>query len=186
MVYVHRKVAFATIIAHVRFLPGMNTISEGEMKVINNNKRFKAIFEEECTCGNMVVGGTVQSETHDAANPDLDMKQRAEKMAKEIKSVPIDKAKKLIKQCGDAFVLHALLKIDGRLGVTEAVEQRLAAIKNQVGSDLKPESKTAPEGDGTEFLSDVGSSTQDKSGSKKHTAIPALKNKSSAQRDDTI
>lgn len=174
MVYVHRKVAFATAILGVRFLPGMNTISDGEMKLIHQNKRAEETFKEECDCGNMLVGGTVESETHDAADSKLDIKGRAERMAKEIKSVPLIKAKKLISQCGDAYVLHAVLKIDGRVGVTEAVENRLNSIKGQEGSDLTPESKVAPEGDGSEFLENVGSGQKAKSGTAAHTAIPAL------------
>ncbi|MCK5609865.1 hypothetical protein KAR91_48785 [Candidatus Pacearchaeota archaeon] len=173
MVYVHRKVAFATVIAGVKFLPGMNTISDGEMKIINSNPRSKKTFEGECLV-NMRIGGTVDSETSNAATPNMDMKTRAAEMAKEIASVNVEEAKKLIEKIGDGYILRALAQIDGRKGVADAVNNRIASIDGQEGSDLTPENREAPDGSGDDFLENLGTDKNARSGTKGHSAIPAL------------
>ena len=175
MVTIHRKAANATVILGIKFLPGMNTLSDGEMKTIEQSPRGKEIFESEITCGNMMMGGQVQSGQSQAAAPGLDMKARAAEIAKELEGVNVKEAARIISEMGDGYVLRALKEADGRKGVQEAVDKRLDAIANQEGSDLTPESREAPGGDGSDFDNNIGSSAADKSGEKKHTAIDALK-----------
>lgn len=176
MVYVHRKVAFTTMIEGVKFLPGMNTISDGEMKKINDSPRGKKIFGEECKF-NMVIGGIVESNTSNAAKSSIDMQTRAAEIAKEIASVNVAKAKEIISKIGDGFVLRALKKIEGRRGVQNAIDDRMNDITNQKGSDLTPESRSAPDGDGSDFLDNIGGGQEAKSGMRGHSAVPALNKK---------
>lgn len=183
MVYVHRKVAFTTIIpvspaqGGVKFLPGMNTISDGEMKKIEDSPRGKKIFGEECKF-NMIIGGTVESNTFNAAESGTDMRIRAAEIAKEVSSVNVTKAIEIISKIGDGYVLRALKKIEGRKGIQLAIDNRMDDIASQKGSDLTPESRLAPDGDGSDFLDNVGGGQDAKNGTKGHSAVPALnKNK---------
>ena len=173
MVTIHRKAANATVILGIKFLPGMNTISDAEFKRLKEQPR--KILDSEIKCGNMIMGGQVESAQSQAATPGLDMKARAAEIAKEIEGVNVKEAARIISEMGDGYVLRALKEADGRKGVQEAVDKRLDAIANQEGSDLTPESREAPGGDGSDFDNNIGSSAADKSGEKKHTAIDALK-----------
>lgn len=184
MIYVHRKARCVTMIEGVRFFPGMNTISDGEMKKIKVSPRGKKTFQEEIDCGNMALGGSIPSETSTAADPDQTAKERAEKMVMEIKSLSVDKTRVLIKNINDGYILRALLKDEGRVGVTRAVEARQKAIKEQVGADLAPVSVPAPEGDGSEFFSKIDKAgAAAHAGNTAHTVIPALKNKKDTSQE---
>ena len=174
MVTIHRKVMFATVILGIKFLPGMNTISDAEYTRLKKDPR--KILDEEIQCGNMLMNEKVESPTSDAAKEGIDIKERAAKMAEEIAGVSVKKAIPIIAKMGDGYVLRAIKKSDGRRGVVEAVDRRLESINKQEGSDLTPSSKEAPLGDGSDFLDNVGSGKADKEGRKKHTAIPAMKN----------
>jgi hypothetical protein len=170
MVVVHRKVTFCTVILGVKFLPGMNSISDSEMKEIESTSAFKS----EIDCGNMVIGGQFATETMSAVE-ETDSKIRAAKMAREILSMSAKDAATLVSTINDANILKALKEADGRTGVQSAVDIRIKAIKTQDGSDLKPETRQAPEGSGAEFAGDISGTKEDLSGTKAHTAIPALK-----------
>lgn len=169
MVFVHRKPAFATVILGVKFLPGMNQISDAEMEKLEVNETFK----NECQF-NMVIGGSVESAGSKAVEKSGDMKSRGSEIAKEIASVNVEKAKEIINNIGDAHVLRALKEVDGRKGVSEAVEKRIADIDNQVGSDLSHVDVQAPDGDGADFVDKLGSDKESLQGGKGHSAIPAL------------
>lgn len=172
MVTIHRRAAFAAVIKGIKFLPGMNTISDAEMKILKEDPR--KILDSELDCHNMVMGGQVESAQSEAATPGIDIKTRAANIAKEIEGVNVKVAAEMIAKMGDGYVLRALKEVDGRKGVQEAVDRRLDAIANQEGSDLTPESRRAPDGDGSDFDGDIGSSKEDKGGTKGHSAIPAL------------
>jgi hypothetical protein len=170
MIVIHRKVSFCTIIKGVKFLPGMNSLSDGEMAKVAETAAFKS----EITCGNMLIGGTYKSETSDATEADTS-KVRAGKLAREILSMTAKEAATMIGSMNDAFVLKAVKEADGRTGVQEAVDARIKSIQSQEGSDLVPETKVAPEGSGSDFAGDITGSKDDLEGTKAHTAIPALK-----------
>ena len=179
MIHVQRKVAFATIIEGVKFLPGLNLLSNAEIAICKKGKKRKSgknVFQEECDCGNLQVGKEIQSDTSDAAGSPDNIKGRAAEIAKEIASVNVAKAKEIIDKLNDAYVLRAVAESDGRRGVADAVEARLNSIQAQEGSDLTPESIPAPEGDGSDFGKDIGEGKKAQSGEEGHTAVPALKN----------
>jgi len=163
------------MILGIKFLPGMNTISDAEYKRLKDQPR--KILDEEIKCGNMLMGGHVASAQSNAAETDLSVKSHAAEIAKEIEGVNVKVAAKMISEMGGGYVLRALKEADGRKGVQEAVDHRLDSIANQEGSDLTPESREAPLGDGSDFDDKLGSSAADKSGKVTHTAIPGLKNK---------
>lgn len=180
MIHVQRKVAFATIIEGVKLLPGLNLLSDAEICIMEKGKKDKAgktVFQQECDCGNLQVGKTIKSDTSDAAGSTDNIKERAAKIAEEIKSVNVTKAKEIIEKLNDAYVLKAVAESDGRRGVADAVESRLNSINSQEGSDLTPESKPAPEGDGSDFGGKIGDDKEAQSGEKGHTSVPALKDK---------
>lgn len=172
MVYIHRKVAFATIILGIKFFPGMNTISDAEFTKLKEAKN-KAL-DGELECGNMVLGGTVESTTSEAAKPDISIKERAVKIAEEVASVNVKKAGELIEKMGDGYVLRAIKKSDHRKGVQEAVDRRLKSILGQEGSDLTPSSKVAPLGNGSDFDGKLTGDQESVTGKRGHTAIPKL------------
>lgn len=179
MITIHRKVPSLTIIAGVKFFPGMNPISDGEFKKVKEHKNQKGIcaFDEEVECGNMVIGGKYETITGDAAGEVDDVKARAGKLVSEVASMNVRDAKELIAETGDGYLLRELKKSDGRKGVQEAVDKRMEEIEHQVGSDLAPESKAAP-GNGSDFDSKITGSRQDLSGTRGHSDVPALgKNK---------
>jgi hypothetical protein len=172
MVIVHRKVNYCTIIRGVKFFPGMNSLSDAEFSKIEKSKAYLS----EISCGNMLLSckhDTVTSEAVESEN----LKQRAVKLVSEIQSMSVQEATKLIESLNDPYVLKTLIDKDGRKGIQEAVEARKKAIAAQVGSDLKPESKSAPLGDGSNFNDAIKGSIEDLKGEKGHTAIPALKGK---------
>lgn len=170
MVTIHRKVMFITIIRGVKFFPGMNQIDDPEMKRIEGTKAFK----EEIACGNMVVGGHIETSNTDAVEATDSLKVRAHKMAQGIKEMKPAEAKKLIAEMGDGYFLRAIKEHDPRKGIQDAVDTRMNEIDGQKGSDLTPESKCAPEGNGTDFDAKITGSKEDVSGIKGHSAIPAL------------
>lgn len=172
MVYIHRKVMFCTVINGVNFFPGINAISESELKAIEGTPAFKS----EISCGNMMIGGTIASETSNAVEAN-DFKARASKLAKEISSMQAKEAATLVSSINDAAILKALKNSDGRKGVQEAIDSRLIEITKQVGSDLTPESKVAPEGNGADFVEKISGKKEDLIGEKSHSAIPALNKK---------
>ena len=172
MIIVHRKVNYCTIIRGVKFFPGMNSLSDAEFSKIEKSKAYLS----EISCGNMLLSckhDTVTSEAVESEN----LKQRAVKIVSEIQSMPVQEATKLIESLNDPYVLKTLIDKDGRKGIQEAVEARKKAVVAQVGSDLKPESKSAPLGDGSNFNDAIKGSSEDLKGGKGHTAIPALKGK---------
>ena len=169
MVVVHRKVTFCTVILGVKFLPGMNTLSDSEMKEVENTNAFKSELE----CGNMMIGGSFATETTDAVE-ETNSKIRGAKMAKEIVSMTAKEAATLVASINDMNILKALKEADGRSGVQNAIQARMKSIHLQEGSDLKPETKQAPEGSGSDFAGDISGTKEDMSGTKARTAIPAL------------
>lgn len=159
-----------TIVRGIKFFPGMNTLSDEEFKIVKDTKGFKS----EIDCGNMVIGKQYQTETSEAADSTDDVKIRAQKMVAEIASMTVPEAKEVIAEMGDGYLLRAIKEKDGRKGIQEAVDVRIAAIKNQEGSDLTPESKSAPQGDGSDFASEIDGKKKDIDGTAGHSAIPAL------------
>jgi len=174
MRFVHSKLSFITSIQNINIMPGMNTLSDAEFNLIADNR----IFKEEVTSGRLFIGGSPQSETSLAIDKAGDMKSRGYEIAKEIASInKLEEVKEAILKINDTHILKAILGSDGRKGVQEAVEARLSSIKGQEGADLKPESKEAPDGDGSDFDADIVGSKQDMEGGDVKTAIPALKTK---------
>jgi hypothetical protein len=173
MIQVKRIPAFATIIVGVKLFPGVNLLSDAEYKLIAESE----VFKEEKKLGFYKIGKEIQSETSDAAGSLDNIKGRAAEIAKEIASVNVASAKEIIDALNDAYVLKAIAESDGRRGVADAVEARLNSINAQEGSDLTPESKPAPEGDGSDFGKDIGEGKKAQSGEEGHTAVPALKDK---------
>lgn len=172
MVYIHRKIPNTTIICGVKFYPGINTVSDAEYEKMKSAKN-KAL-DGEIACGNMYLGGTVDSPRSEAATPGLSIKERAAKIAEEMAGVNVAKAREIINGTGDGYLLRELLNYDGRKGVQEGIEKRIKEISVQAGSDLAPASKPAPNGDGSDFDSKIGSDKVSQSGTKGHSAIPAL------------
>ncbi len=170
MVLVKRKIPCITQVLGVKFFPGVNSISESEMNLIENHPGFIS----EIKCGNMEIIGHEESETTNAVEADT-LKEQAAKIAKEVQSMNIDAAKSFILGSGNAYLLNEIKKIDVRKGVQEAVESRLNSIRKQEGSDLTPESKPAPEGTGAEFAAEITGNKEDLEGTKPRTAIPAIK-----------
>ena len=169
MVVVHRKVPFCTVIHGLKFLPGMNSLSDSEMSEVESTPAFKS----ELDCGNMIVGGLFATETTDAVE-ETNSKIRGSKMAKEILSMSAKDAATLVASVNDMNILKALKEADGRSGVQNAIQTRMKSIHLQEGSDLKPETKQAPEGSGSDFAGDISGTKEDMSGTKARTAIPAL------------
>jgi hypothetical protein len=172
MVTVHRKKMCCAWIEGVKFLPGMNTLSDSEFQAVKDTKSFKSELE----CENMIIGGTLQTETTDAVDT-TNIKEHSTKLAMEIRSLSVAEAAVLIANASDANMLKALKTVDVRSGIQEAIDLRLNQITNQIGSDLKTESVAAPEGTGENFVDNIKVSEESLSGTKAHTAIPALKGK---------
>jgi hypothetical protein len=168
MVFIHRKTQNCTLIDGVRFYPGMNTISDSEFAKIKDTKAFK-----EELARNMVVGGTVESETTAAVDSST-TKERAMKLATEIRSITLAKAIESITNVNDAGILKFLKEIDGRKGVQEAIDKRMIQIKAQEGDDLKPETVVAPNGDGSDFAGVLSGKKEELDGTAVHSAIPAI------------
>lgn len=173
MITIHRKRMCITIIRGVKFFPGMNTLSDAEMKIVAETKAFKS----EIDCGNMVIGKQYDSSTSEAASSTDDIKIRAQKMVDEIASLTVVEAKEVIDEMADGYLLRAIKEKDGRKGIQEAVDHRMEEIKDQVGSDLTPENKSAPEGDGSDFDGNISGKKEDLDGNKGRSAIPALNKK---------
>jgi hypothetical protein len=171
MVFIHRKTKNCTVINNVRFFPGMNTISDSEYVSIKELRAFKEEFPH-----NMTLGSIVESEASNAVESNS-AKERAMRLATEIRSIALAKATESIAALNDAEILKFLKEIDGRKGIQDAIDKRLIAIKAQIGDDLKSESKIAPEGDGSDFKEKIGTGKEDLEGGKVHSAIPALKAK---------
>lgn len=171
---IQRKQTFATIIRvdgnDVKLFPGLNQLSDAEFSAIEKTK----VFKEEIKLGLMSIGKEIQSSTSNAVEKNT-LKDRAGELVKEVASVKVKEAIELIKGIGDANVLKQLKESDGRTGVQNAVDDRINDIQNQVGSDLTPESREAPEGDGSDFMDKVGADKGAQSGREAHTAIPAIK-----------
>jgi hypothetical protein len=175
MVIVHRKKMFVTEIAGVRFLPGMNQLSDAEFEKVKKHKNGHNIctFDEECNCGNMMVGGQVESETTDAVDKE-DAFEKGAKKAEEIQSMSAADAKKVIAEMVDGVLLREIKKLDSRRGVQTAIDKRMKEIDNQVGSDLAPVSKEAPLGNGEDVFDNIGDGKQAKDGGAQLSAIPAM------------
>ena len=77
MVYVHRTVPCMTMVLGVKFIPGMNAISDAEMALIEKHPGFTSEIE----CKNMTIGGHYDSETSTAVDVEGDNKARAAKIA---------------------------------------------------------------------------------------------------------
>jgi hypothetical protein len=172
MIIVHRKKPNCTIIQGVVFYPGMNTLSDAEYAKIAKNKGFTS----EIDCGNMVMTKQIASSTSEAVDS-TDQKERASKMVAEVKSAAINEAIALVETMSDPFILKALKESDGRKGIHEAVDKRLTSIRTQEKSDLKPESKEAPLGNGSEEVGKVTGTKEEVEGTKVSSAIPALNKK---------
>lgn len=171
MRFVHRIKPCITIIQNVRFFPGMNTLSDGEFEIIAETKAFK----EEIECGNMSIGGHIESARSEAPDAGDDIKKRSAKLSEEIRELSISQAREVIRNQNDAYTLRAIREMDGRKGVSEAVDNRLADINNQVGSDLTQKSIAAPEGSGSDLIGCVSDDAAARHGTTVSTAIPALK-----------
>jgi len=169
MKFVHSKLCFITCIDSVNILPGINSLSDVEFSLVEKNKHFTELV----TLEKLILGGYVET-TNSTAVDKIDMKEHGHQLATEILALPVEKAKKLIIDINDANILRAILQNDGRRGIQEAVEKRLASINSQEGADITPETKVAPEGDGSDFNSKITGERDDLEGTKSHTAIPAL------------
>lgn len=173
---IQRNRTFATIIRadgnDVKLFPGLNQLSDAEFSAIAKTK----VFKEEIKLGLMSIGKEVQSSTSSAVEKST-LKDRAGEIVKEVASVRVKEAIELIKGIGDSNILKQLKESDGRTGVQNAVDERISDIQNQVGSDLTPESKEAPEGDGSDFMDKIGADKSAQSGREAYTAIPAMKDK---------
>lgn len=174
MITVHRKAMCLTMIKGIKFFPGMNTISDAEMARIEKHPGFVS----ELACGNMILGKHFDTGNSSATDESGDIKARAQKFVEEISAMKVSEAKEIIAEMGDGYLLRALKEKEGRKGIQDAVDTRLEEIKGQKGSDLAPESRVAPNGDGSDFVEKIGSSRADADGTSSHSAIPALnKNK---------
>jgi len=162
-----------TVIRGIKFFPGMNTLSDEEMKIVEGTKAFKS----EISCGNMVVGKKYETPTSNAADSANDIKARAQKMVGEIAGMTVVEAKEVIAEMGDGYLLRAIKENDGRKGIQEAVDSRMDSIAAQEGSDLSPESKSAPNGDGSDFDGGITGKKEELDGTKGHTSIPAMNSK---------
>jgi hypothetical protein len=171
MVHVHRKVPCSTVVLGVVFFPGMNLISEPEFSLVEKHPGFIS----ELKCGNMVMGGRTASDNSDAVDAIDNPEKRYAKIAQEVQSMKLAEAKKLVSETGDGFALRAIKKSDSRQEIQKAVDQRMLDIKGQKGSDLRPESRYAPEGTGDDFDSKITGTKADIEGNKAQTAIPMLK-----------
>lgn len=167
---IHSKLFGVTSVVHVNFFPGMNTLSDAEFEFVNKRDDFK----EMVRAGKYIIGGKTDSETSNAVEKKLDPKERSAEIAKEIASMSAAEAKKTVQTVSDVLVLKALKEMDGRKGIQEAVLARLNSISKQEGSDLTPETKVAPAGDGSDFVDKIGTGKQDLEGGKGLSAIPAL------------
>lgn len=174
MVTVHRRVNCVTVIKGIQFLPGMTHLSDAEFNMVKQTKAFQS----EIACTNMYVRDQIETATGEAVEASESVTERSTRFAKEIESLSIPEAKKIINDLHDPRVLKAIRKNDGRKGIDEAVENRLQDIKSQKGDDLAAESRIAPEGDGSDFDSEINGSKDDIDGNKGHSAIPAMKKKS--------
>ena len=170
MKVVHRKVLCVTVIKGVVFRPGMNSISDSEFELISETNAFKS----EINCGNMVIGGSYDTETTNAVDEN-EPKARAQKQAEEIASMPVRDAEKVVAEISDTNVLRALLQVSSKKGILEIAEKRIRAVKNQEGADLRPETKVAPEGTGEELVGAPDNVTKAHlEGNISTSAIPAL------------
>jgi len=172
MKFVHSKLCFITCIDSVNIIPGINSLSDVEFSLIEKDKRFTELVALE----KLIIGGYVETKSSIAIDKS-NMKEHGYQLATEILALPVEKAKKLIADINDANILKAIIQNDGRRGIQEAVEKRLTSINSQEGADITPETKVAPEGDGSDFNSEITGARDDLEGTKSHTAIPALKQK---------
>lgn len=171
---INRKRTFATIIrangSDIKLLPGLNHLSDAEFNAVEKTK----VFKEEVGLGIMDISDKIQSLTSNAVDKGS-LKDRANEIVKEIEGMKVKDAVDIIKDLGDSNVLKQLKFNDGRTGIQNAVDIRINEIKNQVGSDLTPESREAPEGNGADFADKIGAGKESQSGNKTHSAIPAIK-----------
>jgi hypothetical protein len=167
---IHRKVLCVTVIKGVVFRPGMNSISDSEYDLISETDHFKS----EINCGNMLIGGSYDTETTNAVD-EKDPKARAYKQAEEIASMSVRDAEKVVAEISDTDVLRALEKVSTKKGIKEIAEKRIKAVKNQEGADLAPETKVAPEGTGEDLIGAPENVTKAHlEGNISTSAIPAL------------
>ncbi len=167
MIFVHRKKPCICVVLGVRFLPGLNSLSDAEYEKVKNHYGFISEIE----CGNMLM--TMRAETEGSTAVEApDSKERSAKIAQEILSIDnIRVAKKAISELTDGEVLRAIKSMDGRKGVQEAVDARMKSIESQEGVDTSSVSIEAPGGDGSDVALRV--SEKDIDGVPR-SAIPAM------------
>lgn len=171
MRFIHSRVNFITCFGRINIFPGMNQLSDPEFEMLQKDMSFIEMVEVQ----RLIIGGKEDTQTSQAVEKTIDPIARIAEIAKEISSLKPSAAKKNILDIIDLRVLKALKEIDGRKGIQDALQNRINSLEHQENTDLTPENITNID-DGSNFFEKIGTSPDDRSGTKTYTAIPALEN----------